>query len=105
MSTIKLLTAQKIISTKHFQTKFASVVKEAKKSGKYYNVVRNSESIGVFLPIEIWESILEDIEALQSPSYLNKIKKSRQESKSNLKSLDEAFDLSDKIYTHSDQKH
>ena len=79
MTAAQLLTAQKIISTKHFQSQFASVVREAEKKGNFYNVVRNSESIGVFLPKEIWESLLEDLEALSSPHYLARIAKSRKE--------------------------
>ena len=94
MTPAQLLTAQKIISTKHFQSKFASVVKEAEKNGKYYNVVRNSESIGVFLPKRMWESLLEDLEALTSPNYLRKIAKSREEyKKGQFVGIDEAFDV------------
>jgi PHD/YefM family antitoxin component YafN of YafNO toxin-antitoxin module len=94
MTPAQLLTAQKIISTKHFQSKFASVVKEAEKNKNYYNVVRNSESIGVFLPTEIWESLLEDIEALTSPNYLRKIAQSRKEHKKGyVVDIDEAFDV------------
>lgn len=94
MTPAQLLSAQKIISTKHFQTKFASVVKEAEKNGDYYNVVRNSESIGVFLPKRMWESLLEDMEALSSPNYLKKIKKSREEhARGEYVSIDEAFDV------------
>ena len=94
MTPAQLLAAQKIISTKNFQSKFASAVKEAEKNGNYYNVVRNSESIGVFLPKEIWESLLEDMEALSSPNYLRKIAKSREEHKKGyVVDIDEAFDV------------
>lgn len=61
MTPAQLLTAQKIISTKRFQSQFASVVNEARKKGTYYNVVRNSESIGVFLPTAIWEALVDDL--------------------------------------------
>lgn len=94
MTPVQLLSAQKIISTKHFQTQFAKVVKEAEENGDYYNVVRNSESIGVFLPKRMWESLLEDMEALSSPNYLKKIKKSREEhKKGEFVGIDEAFDV------------
>lgn len=94
MTTTKLLTAQKIISTKHFQSQFASVVKEAKKKGNYYNVVRNSESVGVFLPTEIWEALLEDIEAMSSKNYLANISESRKQiEKDELYDLDDAFEV------------
>ncbi len=94
MTPAQLLTAQKIISTKHFQSKFASMVKKAKENKEYYNVVRNSESIGVFLPIELWESLLEDLEALSSPKYLKAIAESREQAKrEEFVDIDEAFDV------------
>lgn len=88
MNPINLLTRQQIISTRHFQSKFANIVKEAEKKGNYYNVVKNGESLGIFMPISAWESFLEDLEALISKNYLKKIKKAR-ESKGgyNLKQL------------------
>jgi len=78
---MQLLTAQKIISTKQFQSKFAQAVREAEKSGEYYNVVKNSKSIGVFMPKKFWESLMEDLEALSSPNYLKKIEESRKAAK------------------------
>ncbi len=94
MTPAQLLTAQKIISTKNFQSKFASMVKKAKENKEYYNVVRNSESIGVFLPIELWESLLEDLEALSSPKYLKEIAESREQAKKGKSvDIDEAFDV------------
>jgi PHD/YefM family antitoxin component YafN of YafNO toxin-antitoxin module len=94
MTPVQLLKSQKIISTKHFQSQFASVAREAAKNKKFYNIVRNSESIGVFLPKRIWESLLEDIEALNSPKYLKAIAESTaQADKGELLDIDEAFDV------------
>lgn len=94
MTPAQLLTAQKIISTKNFQSKFASMVRKAKENKQYYNVVRNSESIGVFLPTELWESLLEDLEALNSPKYLKAIVESRKQAKKGeLIDIDKAFDV------------
>ncbi len=90
---MQLLTAQKIISTKQFQSQFAKMVREAEKGGNYYNVVRNSKSIGVFLPTAFWESLMEDLEALGSPRYLKEIAKSRKEIKEGkFYDFDEVFD-------------
>ena len=79
MSAIRLLQAQKIISTRHFQSQFASMVKKARLEGSYYNVVRNSESVGVFIPKEMWEDLLEDMEAWSSKRYLRDIRESREQ--------------------------
>ena len=76
---LQLLTAQKIISTRNFQSQFAKMLKNAEKNGIYYNIVRNGDSVGVFLPIHFWESLLEDMEALSSPNYLKSIEEARKE--------------------------
>ena len=81
MTPTSLLTAQKIISTRHFQSQFSAMVKAAEENGNYYNVVRNSESIGVFIPKDMWEDLLEDMEAMSSKRYLEDIKNSRQQHK------------------------
>jgi PHD/YefM family antitoxin component YafN of YafNO toxin-antitoxin module len=94
MTPAQLLTAQKIISTKRFQSQFAAVTKEAEKNGDYYNIVRNSESIGVFIPKRLWESFLEDIEAANSPRYLKEIAESRKQiARGEVYDIDEAFDV------------
>jgi len=89
-----LLTAQKIISTRNFQSQFAKMVKNAEEQGIYYNVVKNGDSIGVFLPIHFWESLLEDMEALSSSNYLKDIAESREQiEKKELYTIDEVFDV------------
>ena len=69
----KLLSSQKIISTKNFQSKFAAMTKEADVNGDCYNIVKNGESIGVYLPKKMWESFIEDLEAANSDSFKQKI--------------------------------
>ena len=87
-----LLQAQKIISTRNFQSQFAKMVKNAEEQGIYYNVVKNGESIGVFLPAHFWESLLEDMEALSSPNYLKSIEEARKEiDRGETVSFEEAF--------------
>ena len=79
MSPAQLLKAQKIISTREFQSKFAAMLKKAKENGCYYNVVKHSTSVGIFMPTDMWENLLEDFEALQSPRYLASIRESREQ--------------------------
>ncbi len=87
-----LLQAQKIISTRNFQSQFAKMIKNAEKQGIYYNVVKNGESIGVFLPVHFWESLLEDMEALSSPGYIKDIAESRRQiDRGETVSFEEAF--------------
>lgn len=79
MTTLQLLTSQKFVSTKEFQTKFADIVKQAKKQMSYFQIMKHGNSVGVFLPNDVWDDILEDLEALDSPKYLNNIQTSRRE--------------------------
>ena len=79
MSPAQLLRTQKIISTREFQSKFAAMLKKAKEYGCYYNVVSHSTPVGIFMPTDMWENLLEDFEALQSPSYLASIKEAREQ--------------------------
>gem|GEM_PF-5111316 len=68
------------------------MVEKAKQDETYYHVVRNSKSLGVFLPIDFWEDLLEDIEALQSPRYLASIRESREQAaRGELVDIDEVF--------------
>ena len=91
---LHLLTSQKIISTRNFQSQFAKMLKDAEKHGIFYNIVRNGESVGVFLPIHFWESLLEDMEALSSPRYLKSIREARAEfERGEHYSMDEVFDV------------
>ena len=81
MTTLQLLTNQKFVSTKDFQTKFAAIAKQAKEQMSYFRIMKHGNSVGVFLPNEVWDDLLEDLEALASPRYLKSIKESRQEAK------------------------
>lgn len=97
MNPIALLTGQKIISTRQFQSQFAAMANQAKKNHNYYNVVRNGKSVGVFMPIDQWEDLLEDLEALSSPNYLAKIKAARAEPDEDLVALEELIADEDSI--------
>ncbi len=66
MSPAELLKAERIISTREFQSKFAAMVKKAKRDKTFYHVVRNGKSLGVFLPIGFWNDFLESFVAPQS---------------------------------------
>jgi len=79
MNPIHLLTQQDIVSTRTFQSKFAQLVKSANDGKSYYNVVKNGTSVGVFLPHKTWTSLLEDLEAMQSNTYLESIHRARKQ--------------------------
>lgn len=63
------------------QAGLTKVFKKAEKDGKFVRVMRNNEPVGVLIPNNVWESYLEDLEALSSPNYLKRIAKSRADTK------------------------
>ncbi|MBI4035710.1 type II toxin-antitoxin system Phd/YefM family antitoxin [Candidatus Daviesbacteria bacterium] len=63
------------------QAGLTKVFKKAARDGKFVRVMRNNEPLGVLVPNEVWESFLEDLEALSSENYLKRIAKSRADKK------------------------
>ncbi len=68
-------------SVQKAQAGLTKIFKKAAKDGKFVRVMRNNEPIGVLVPNEVWESFLEDLEALSSENYLKRIAKSRADKK------------------------
>ena len=64
-------------SVQKAQAGLTKVFKKAEKDGKFVRVLRNSQPVGVLVPNNVWESFLEDLEALSSKNYLKRIAKSR----------------------------
>ena len=73
----QLLADEDFTSVQKAQAGLSKVFKKAEKDGKFVRVLRNNEPIGVLVPNQIWESFLEDLEALSSENYLKRIAKSR----------------------------
>lgn len=73
----QLIADEDFTSVQKAQAGLSKVFKKAEKDGKFVRVLRNNEPIGVLVPNQIWESFLEDLEALSSENYLKRIAKSR----------------------------
>ncbi len=43
--------------------------------------MKNDKPLGVLIPNPLWEDIIEDMEAMSSPNYLARIRKSRSQKK------------------------
>lgn len=54
---------------------------KAEKEKSFYRVLKNDKPLGVLIPQKIWEGLIEDLEALSSPSYLKRIAEARAEKK------------------------
>lgn len=77
----QLITNEDFTSIQKAQAGLTKVFKKAEKDGKFVRVMRNNEPVGVLVPNGVWESFLEDLEALSSESYLSRIAKSRADKK------------------------
>ena len=77
----QLIANEDFTSIQKAQAGLTKVFKRAEKDGKFVRVMRNNEPVGVLVPNRVWESFLEDLEALSSESYLKRIAKSRADKK------------------------
>lgn len=68
-------------SVQKVQAGVSKILKRAEKNGKFVRILRNNQPVGVLVPNNVWESYLEDLEALSSESYLKRIAKSRADKK------------------------
>lgn len=73
----QLIANEDFTSVQKVQAGVTKILKKAEKDGKFVRVMRNNEPVGVLVPNRVWESFLEDLEALSSPNYLKRIAKSR----------------------------
>lgn len=84
----QLILEERFTSIQQAQAGLTKLLKHAENEGVFYRVLRNNKPVGVLLPTQTWEDLLEDVEALTSPRYLSLIKKARREKKTY--SLEEA---------------
>ena len=54
---------------------------DAEKTTSFYRVLKNDQSLAVLVPDKIWRSLIEDLEALSSQNYKNRIALSRKDKK------------------------
>jgi len=77
----QLINDEKFTNIQKAQAGLTRLFLEAKKTGSFYRVLRNDQPLGVLLPENIWQSLIEDLEALSSPTFRQKIAKARKERK------------------------
>lgn len=73
----QLITNEDFTSVQKVQAGVTKILRKAEKDGKFVRVMRNNEPVGVLVPNNVWESFLEDLEAMSSENYLKRIAKSR----------------------------
>lgn len=77
----QLIKAERFTSIQEAQAGLSRLLERADRERSFYRVLRNNKPIGILLSNKTWDSLLEDIEALSSPRYLNSIDAARRERK------------------------
>lgn len=75
--TPQLIAMEDFASVQQAQAGITKLFTKAKARGKFIRVMRNQDPLGVLIPNSIWESMVEDFEALSSPNYLKAITEAR----------------------------
>lgn len=75
----QFISDEKFTNVQRAQAGLTRLFQKAAKTKSFYRVLKNDQPLGVLLPNSMWESLIEDMEALSSPSYLRRISRSRQE--------------------------
>jgi len=68
-------------SVQEAQAGITRLFTKADDSGKFVRIMRNQTPLGVLIPNNLWESFVEDLEALSSPGYLKSIEEARNDKK------------------------
>ena len=69
----ELIKKERFTSIQEAQAGLTNIIRDAAKEGTFYRVLRNNKPIGVLLPNEAWEDIIEDMEAANSPNFLKSL--------------------------------
>jgi len=77
----QLINDEKFTNIQKAQAGLTRLFLEAEETGSFYRVLKNDQSLGVLLPDSLWQSLIEDLEALSSPNFRQKIAKARKEKK------------------------
>ncbi len=77
----QLIRDERFTNIQRAQAGLTRLFEEAKKNATFYRVLKNDEPLGVLVPNDMWEDLIEDLEALFSPRYLARIQKSRNSKK------------------------
>ena len=75
----QLINDEKFTNIQRAQAGLSRIFRSAQKTASIYRVMKNDKPMGVLVPNDLWQSITEDIEALSSPNYRQRIANARRE--------------------------
>ena len=73
----QILSDEKFTNIQRAQAGLTRLFQKAGQTLSFYRVMKNDEPVGVLVPTNVWEGIIEDIEALSSDAYRTRITKAR----------------------------
>lgn len=77
----QLINSEEFTSIQEAQAGLTRLFAQAQEKGYFYRVMKNNKPVGFLVPQRIWESFLEDLEALSSESYQKEIDRARSSKK------------------------
>ena len=77
----QLINDEKFTNIQKAQAGLTRLFNHAHETSSFYRVLKNDQPLGVLIPEKIWRSLVEDLEALSSPSYRSRIDKARRQKK------------------------
>ncbi|MEK9179241.1 MAG: type II toxin-antitoxin system Phd/YefM family antitoxin [Patescibacteria group bacterium] len=77
----QLINDQKFINVQGAQAGLTRLFADAKKTGTFYTVLKNDQPLGVLIPKDRWDSMVENMEAMSSANYKKKIAEARKSKK------------------------
>ena len=73
----QIIANEEFTSIQEAQAGLTRLLKKAAIRGNFYRVMKNNRPLGVLIPDNLWQSFLEDLEALFSQVYLENIRRAR----------------------------
>lgn len=73
----QILSDEKFTNIQRAQAGLTRLFQKAGQTLSFYRVMKNDKPVGVLIPTNVWEGMVEDIEALSSAAYRSRIAKAR----------------------------
>ncbi len=73
-----LLLNRKPISVRTFTSQFVAAIRRAEAEGMYYEVMKHSKNLGVFIPAKLWQPFIEEAFPMLSEKFRQNQKRIRE---------------------------
>lgn len=77
----QLINDEKFTNIQNAQAGLTRLFLEAQEKSAFYRVLKNDRPLGVIIPETMWQDLTEDLEALSSHAFRQKITRARKEKK------------------------